>query len=194
MRRTGITCAWLVIAASLVHAQAQKPDTAVKEAQEKLIKQAAEAAQRVQAENGQAVNMRLDLTITDDRGSAQPISKMVSVMTADRYWGRVRTQGEVTTADNRRLPVILNVDARPTLLRDNRARVELTIEYRPAIEAFTAPPAATGSKPDSNGLPPNVSESLAVVLEDGKPVLISQSADPISDRKVKVEAKLTILR
>jgi hypothetical protein len=32
------------------------------------------------------------------------------------------------------------------------------------------------------------------VLDDGKSVLISQSADPISSRKVKVEAKLTILR
>jgi hypothetical protein len=194
MRKTVTLCALLVFAASLVNAQQQKPDAAVKEAQAKLVKQAAETAQRGRAENGQAVNMRLDLTITDDRGNGQPISKTVAVMTADRFWGRVRTQGEVTIEGNRRLPVILNVDARPTLLRDNRARVELTIEYRPAMEAFTAPPAAPGSKPDTNGLPPNVSESLAVILEDGKSVLISQSADPISDRKVKVEAKLTILR
>ena len=153
-------------------------------------------AERAAPDNqiGQPVNMRLDLTITDDHGNGQAISKTVSIMTADRFWGRIRTQGEVTTSENRRLPVILNVDARPTLLRDNRARVELTIEYRPAIEAFTAPPAAAGSRPDANGLPPNVNESLAVVLEDGKPTLISQSADPITERKVKVEAKLTILR
>jgi hypothetical protein len=194
MKKTVMTCALLVFAASLVNAQQQKPDAAVKEAQAKLIKQAAETAERVQTESGQPVNTRIDLTITDDRGTGQPISKSVSVITADRYWGRIRTQGEVTTADNRRLPVILNVDVRPMLLRDNRVRVELTIEYRPAIERLMESSAEAGSRADSNGLPPNINESLAVVLEDGKPLLISQSADPISDRKVKVEAKLTILR
>lgn len=193
MMKATTVCAILLVGAGALNAQ-QKPDTQVKEAQAKLIKQAAETAERVQAESGQALNTRLDLTITDDRGNGQPISKTVSIMIADRFWGRIRTQGEITTSDARRLPVILNVDARPTMLRDNRARVELTIEYRPAMEAFVAPPAAAGARPDANGLPPNVNESLAVVLEDGKPLLISQSADPISDRKVKIEAKLTILR
>ena len=32
------------------------------------------------------------------------------------------------------------------------------------------------------------------MLEDGKPLVISQSADPATDRKVKVEVKATILR
>ena len=190
MKRIAYACLAVVLGSGAVFAQ-QKPAP-----KETAAKQGAPAAERVSPDTqiGQPVNMRLELTITDDRGNGQAIAKMVSVMTADRFWGRIRTQGEVTTSDNRRLPVILNVDARPTLLRDNRARVEMTIEYRPAIEAFVAPPAAAGSRPDANGLPPNVNESLAVVLDDGKSVLISQSADPISDRKVKVEAKLTILR
>ena len=195
MRTSATLCVVLLLGAAL--AAQQKP--APKETKEKPDLAAAEQAkqqalQRAQMESGQAVNMRLDLTITDDRGTGQSIAKTVSIMTADRFWGRIRTGGEITTSDNRRLPVILNVDARPTLVRDNRARVEMTIEYRPAMEAFVAPPAAPGTKPDAGGLPPNVNESLAVVLDDGKPMLISQSADPITDRKVKVEAKLTILR
>jgi hypothetical protein len=190
MKTLASVCAALLLGATVVSAQ-QKPAPKPAAAE---AKPDAAAQERAQMQNGQAVNMRIELTITDDRGTGEPIAKTVSIMTADRYWGRIRTQGEITTSDNRRLPVILNVDARPTIVRDNRARVELTIEYRPAMETYVAPPAAAGSKPDANGLPPNVNESLAVVLEDGKPLLISQSADPISARKVKVEAKLTILR
>jgi hypothetical protein len=191
MIKTAILCGFLLLGAPGLNAQ-QKPNA--KEAQPPQAKQDAAALERAQMQNGQPVNMRLDLTMTDDRGNGQAISKTVSILTADRFWGRIRTAGEITTSDQRRLPVILNVDARPTLIRDNRARVEMTIEYRPSMEALVAPPAAPGARPDASGLPPNVNESLAVILEDGKPLLISQSADPITDRTVKVEAKLSILR
>jgi hypothetical protein len=33
-----------------------------------------------------------------------------------------------------------------------------------------------------------------VILQNGKPLIISQSADPVSDRKVVVEVKATILK
>ncbi len=132
---------------------------------------------------GQTVNVRIELTITDQRGEATPITKTVSMIASDRSWSRIRTQGDVRTPTGFR-PVILNVDARPWLVRENRARVELTIEYRPvAAEADT-----------EKSTTPNINESLAVILEDGKPMLISQSADPVTDRKVKVEAKVSILR
>jgi hypothetical protein len=132
---------------------------------------------------GQSVNVRIELTITDQRGEATPITKTVSMIASDRSWSRIRTQGDVRTPTGFR-PVILNVDARPWLVRDNRARVELTIEYRPvAAEADT-----------EKSTTPNINESLAVILEDGQPMLISQSADPVTDRKVKVEAKVSILR
>ena len=91
---------------------------------------------------GQSVNTRIELTITDARGDGTPITKTVSMMTADRSWGRIRTQGEARSANGTRFPVILNVDARPTLISNNgawnRARVELTIEYRPADEPIFA--------------------------------------------------------
>lgn len=160
---------------------------------------AAVAQARAQSE-GQAVNTRIELTITDARGEGTPITKTVSLMTADRSWGRIRTQGDVQLQGpgGPRVPIILNVDARPTLVRDNRARVELTIEYRPADEIIVpnggAPTAVPSSRRDPQGITPNINESLAVILEDGKPLLISQSADPVTDRKVKVEAKITILR
>jgi hypothetical protein len=134
---------------------------------------------------GQPLNVRVELTITDQRGDVSPVTKTVSMIASDRSWSRIRTQGDVRTPTGFR-PVILNVDARPTLLTKdgNKARVELTIEYRPvAAEADT-----------EKSTTPNVNESLSVILEDGKPMLISQSADPVTDRKVKVEAKVTVLK
>jgi hypothetical protein len=35
---------------------------------------------------------------------------------------------------------------------------------------------------------------VAALLDDGKPLVVSQSADPSSDRKVRVELKATIVR
>jgi hypothetical protein len=35
---------------------------------------------------------------------------------------------------------------------------------------------------------------VSAVLEDGKPLVVSQTADPASDRQVKVELKATILK
>jgi hypothetical protein len=147
---------------------------------------------------GEAVNARIELTITDARGEGAPITKTVTLMTADRAWGRIRTQGEARTANGQRFPVILNVDARPTLVSSNgtwnRARVELTIEYRPADRPINTVAPITTTRRDTESVTPNINESLTVILEDGKPLLISQSADPVTDRKVKVEARITILK
>ena len=61
-----------------------------------------------------------------------------------------------------------------------------------ASAAVAAAIALAGCDPDS--ITPNINESLSVILDDGKSVLISQSADPVTDRKVKVEAKFAIVK
>src|SRR5687767_3062878 len=70
---------------------------------------------KTQAE-GQPVNVRLDLTITDQRGDTPAISKTVTMTVADRHHGRIRTQGDVRTPQGFR-PVILNVDANATIVQ-----------------------------------------------------------------------------
>ena len=40
----------------------------------------------------------------------------------------------------------------------------------------------------------SLQESITVLLNDGKPLVISQSADSISDRKVTVEVRATIVK
>ena len=47
--------------------------------------------------------------------------------------------------------------------------------------------------PDRPPQPP-LQESVTALLDDGKTLLVSQSADPASDRKVRVELKATILK
>jgi hypothetical protein len=136
---------------------------------------------------GQPVNVRLELTITDQRGATPAISKTVTMTLADRHHGRIRTQGDVRTPQGFR-PVILNVDGNASIIQGGRARVMLTIEYRPVDQPF-----ATQAENESTTTP-HINETLTVILDDGKPMVVSQSADPVTDRKVKVEAKITLLK
>jgi hypothetical protein len=136
--------------------------------------------ERRERETGQAVNIRIELTIRDQRGTAQPDTKTVSVVTADRSPSRVRTGGNVRTEKFGIQDVRLNVDARPTLVRDGRVRLFMTFEYRPAD---------TEASPSNN-----ISEMIECVLVPGQPLVVSKSADPNSDRSVTVEVKATILK
>jgi hypothetical protein len=129
------------------------------------------------------VNIRIELTITDQRGTANPVSKIVTMTMMDTGAGRIRTGGDVRTPLGFR-PVTLNVDAQPRLMKDGKIQVNLTIEYRPTAAESDTEQSTT----------PTINESISLLLDDGKPTVISQSADPATDRKVKVEAKATIVR
>jgi hypothetical protein len=133
---------------------------------------------------GKDVNIQVELTIRDQTGAAAPQTKTVSLIAADRTLGRVRA-GAFAGKSNfpgKLVNANLNVDARPTLLDDGRVLLELTIEYRPLRDGEAAEE------------PPTLNESLTVVLTNGKPLTISQAADPISDRRMIVEVKATILK
>jgi hypothetical protein len=132
---------------------------------------------------GQLLNVRLDLTITDQRTNGTPASKTVSMLLSDRNGGRIRTAGDVKVGNNFRT-VTLNVDATPEVLRDGRVRVACNVEYR----------AQLGQGNAEENQPTTVSEMFNVILADGKQTVVSQSADPASDRKVQVELKATIVK
>ena len=123
----------------------------------------------------QLVNVKLDLTITDQREGGTTSPKTLTMLLADRGNGRIRTS-------ERGSEVHLNVDVSPEIVRDGRVRVHLTMEYRPA---------GTGGEKESIR---SITESVTTILEDGKQMLVSQSADPASSRTVKVELKATILK
>ena len=129
---------------------------------------------------GQAVNIRLDITISDQQTTG-PVSKTITMVVADNWQSRLRTTGTVFTTGGQ-YQVVLNVDARPRLTGD-KILLMMTVEYKP-----TAP------EPKPGNSTTNVDQSFQVVLTDGKPLVVSQSADPNSDRKVKLEVKATVLK
>jgi hypothetical protein len=102
----------------------------------------------------------------------------MSLMLADRQNGSVRSMGTPRTersADGREViaPLRMFVDAFPVVQPDGRVQVQLTLEY---------------------GKPGETSIRVEPLLQSGRTVVVSESADPGSDRRVSVELTATILK
>jgi hypothetical protein len=150
----------------------------------------AEAQKRTPEPAGQAVNIKLELTITDQAGAGAPSKKVVTLIIGDRQSGMVRSKGQLWITERRAFSGTINVDARPVIVRDGIVRVELSLEYQPTPPSATA--AAT--QPLIPGDATVVHERIGVILDSGKPIVVSEAFDPASDRKVSVELKATILK
>jgi hypothetical protein len=128
--------------------------------------------------------VRIEVTFSEQRTDSPAMPKTVTVTTNDGQWGRVRSS--VNTAGYGSSP--LNVDARPEVLPDGRVLLAVNIEY--------------GEKrvPEGKQVQPGqiiettLNESVTLLLESGKGLAVTQSADPMSDRKVSVEVKATVLK
>ena len=146
---------------------------------------AAAAPERPRRE-GQPINIKVDLTLTDQRGGAAPIKRTVTVLAADGYTGSIRTMSQVVSVG----PVPLNVDASPTLLADGKIRVSINLQYDwPAPSDSSSASPARGSVVSTS-----LHDQLMMILESGKAMIAAQSADPVGDRQVTVEVKATILK
>ena len=117
------------------------------------------------------VNVRYEIRIREE-GGPQPITKTVSMTGTLHEVSLVRA--------NQGQPNPLNVDANPTNIRDGRVLTKLGIEYTPQTPAQMSKM--------------SVRQNISVWLESGKPMVISQSADPLSDRRLTVEVTATILK
>jgi len=131
---------------------------------------------------GRDLNLQIELTISDQLGTQAPEKKVVSMLIADGTFGRIRASADaVRTGITGMVGTGLNVDARPTVLEGDRVLLELTIEYSPLRE---------GSQVTQR--PTVLNESLTVILQHGKPMLVSQAADPVTDRKISVEVRASV--
>lgn len=131
-------------------------------------------------------NVQVELTITDQSGASTPEKKTVSMVVSSGAWGRIRSAGNVKPGPDTQPTVVeLNVDARPIVSVDGPVQMELTVVYRPL-----------GSTTDeyARGRPLPINQSLTVILQSGKPLVVSQAADPVNDRKIGVEVKATVLK
>jgi len=118
----------------------------------------------------------------------------VTMHVADRQNASIRTSGWVFTREGRR-DVNINVDARPYVLRgkEGSVQVDLALEYRPTGQTSQTG-AGVANQPESGSGQTGLNERISAILESGKPLLISQAADPTSDRRISIEMKATILK
>lgn len=155
----------LTIAASVAAQQAETPRPSAEAAKSKPAQEQASAPRPAAEPPGQIVNIKFDVTITDQTGAAESAKKTLSLLVADRQTGYIRSTGV-----NEKGQVRLNVDARPQILPSGGIRAMLSLEY------------------------PTISQQVTVILEPGKPQVVTQTADPLSDRKVTVEVRATVLK
>ena len=114
----------------------------------------------------------------------------------------IRTANRLASGSN----VGLNIDAAANIHQGGLITVRVTFEYSPAQGASLPPGGGTREQVDATikqlserGLSPTsqpaeLHESINVILQDSKPLLVSQSADPTTDRKVTVELMATVLK
>ena len=130
----------------------------------------------------QPVNVRVDLQITEDGGTLPAVKKSITVIVGDWYSGYVREQG--TPATSTTLPLgkatPLNFDVRPQILPGGKILLTCTIQY-------------TASS-TNDGRSTDIKQNLVLNLDSGKPLVVSQATDPVSDRRVTVEVTATILK
>jgi hypothetical protein len=141
-------------------------------------------APRPPAPEGLPSNIRIELTITDQAGPGEAGKRTVSMIVADRKAGSIRSQGQISTSTGR-YNVTLNVDATPIILKDGLMRLDIGLEYVPKPGSENA---ASGEGRAQ------LNERLGLLVESGKPLIISQASDPTSDRRISVELTATILK
>lgn len=129
-------------------------------------------------------NVQIELTLTDQLGNLPPEKKIVSMIASSGNWGKVRSGSMFMPPGEAPYSVVLNVDARPYVSVDGPIQLEMTLVYEPV----------KGEGDANRRRPSGINQSQTIVLQSGKPLVVSQAADPQTDRKVIVEIKATVLK
>ena len=133
---------------------------------------------------GQLVNLRLEFTVTDQIGAAPPVRKTITMNVADGESGRIRTNAEVFRKNTAPTFVPLSVDAEPRI-EGGKIRLRASLDYQLLKDA---------PEPDMPAGKTSIAQSVTAILNDGVATVLSQSADPLTDRKVTLEVKATIVK
>jgi hypothetical protein len=159
-------------------------------------------------------NVRVDVTITYQIGQGPLIKRSASVLVAQGENGSLRSGNQVAVPSTSFVPsatapktegsgatpvspmtsfnyraVGLNVDARRVRVSGSRAKMDLSVEVSTLDERI----GEMAGRPPSF---PSFSQSLSVILDSGKPLIIAQTSDFVDnvERRQTVEVKATILR
>jgi hypothetical protein len=151
--------------------QGSKPQTSAPPA-------AAPAPQSAAARRAEPINIRYQIAIREENASQKPTTKTVSMIGTLMEVSMVRAAGQSGPGSGNPL----NVDITPTDLRDSKVRTKIGVQYNPLR---AEPPVGTAV---------NIMQTVHVWLDSGKPMVISESVDPNSDRRFVIEVTATILR
>jgi hypothetical protein len=192
LKRVAILICAVAVSAS-AYAQEPKPAAPAKKPAASEKAPGAEKPAPTKSEPALPVNIKLEMSITDQSGTNPPAKKVVSMTVGDRQSNSIRSSASVPvkvlgnpTAMNYR-NVTINVDAHPTIIQkeSNKLSLSFVIQYQPK---------SGGGQEDLEPGMASLNESMTVILESGKPMIVSQAADPSSDRKITVEVTATILK
>jgi hypothetical protein len=168
---------------SLAQTRASPPAAAAGQSAPAATAKAAAAAPPKPA--GQPVNVKIEVSLTDQRSDSEPLKRAISLIVADGEGGSIRSEPVPGNRSDQ-----LNVDARPTIMNGNKIRLAFSLQYDGRVPDGRT--AGRGSMPAAAAA--NIRQSLSLILEDGKPLTVGQSADATSDRSVTVDVKATILK
>jgi hypothetical protein len=125
----------------------------------------------------------LDIKLTERHATGEPAVRIVTLTVADRKNGMIRASAGTQPSGDAFRPAALNVDASPWI-DDGKIRLNFGLEYN-----------VTELSPNPTGLPLRaIREQMVVILESGRPLVVTDSADPVSDRRLQVEVTATIVR
>lgn len=194
LKRTSLIVMTAVLTATLAAAQTAAPAAPAAPPETKK----APAAKTAPEPAPLPVNIKIDVSITDQSGNGPAAKKLVTMIASDRQSTIVRSSATVsvkipnlgpgpTSYSNRNVQI--NVDARPSIVakEPNKVSVAFGLEYLPTGPRVSAQEEMEPGMTSWN-------ERLSVILESGKPMIVSQAADPTSDRKITVEITATILK
>jgi hypothetical protein len=133
------------------------------------------------------IAVKVEFTISDQIGNKPPTRKMMTMTIGSGEFSRIRTNAAYyqkvgNSTERRSAP--LAIDVRPNV-EGNKIWLDFMLEYN----LLDDPPA--------EGIPggnTSVSESLAAVLDSGVPLVVAQSSDALSDRKITIEVKATVMK
>ena len=128
---------------------------------------------------GQPVNIRVDVSVIDQKENSAAQPKTLMVILADKALGQARGVYEDRS---------VSVDARPTIV-EGLIRVNVTVNSQEPPRMMM--PGQPVKQPDPLL---NWSNSFALLLQSGKPMVALETSDAVTKRKMSIEVKATILK
>jgi len=196
LKRVAIVMCGVALAASAYAGQAKPAAPAKPPAKPVEAKSEAAPAKAAPESPALPVNIKVEVSITDQTSDGTPAKKVVTMIVGDRQRNIIRSSASVPVrAQNspgapavyNYRTVTINVDAHPSIVakEPNKVLLGLGLEYFPK---------SAGGREEAEPGMASLNEQLSLILDSGKPTVVSQAADPTSDRKITVEVTATIVK